>query len=99
MLQEFEQAVLTLNHCGALAIKDGKVLVKQSINKHTTFFSQMFEPFLLGYWVSVNETCISPVAVSVSPLSDILKVRLLDIMKMKLYNESETVGYNENETV
>jgi len=50
--QEFEWAVLTLNHSGALAIKDNHVLVKQSINKYTTFFSQMFEPFLLGYWVS-----------------------------------------------
>ncbi|KAI0215209.1 hypothetical protein LSAT2_032715 [Lamellibrachia satsuma] len=48
---EFERAVLTLNHSGALALEDNQVLVKQSINKYTTFFSQMFEPFLLGYWM------------------------------------------------
>ena len=83
--------MLTLNHCGALAIKDGKVLVKQSINKHTTFFSQMFEPFLLGYWVSFalylavgafieGEPCISPGVLSLSQLPDnymIVKVKLL----------------------
>ena len=46
-------ALRNLEHSGGLTIQDGAVLVKKSINKHSTFLSQMFEPFLLAYWVSV----------------------------------------------
>jgi len=31
---------------------NNEILVQKSLNKHTTFYSQMFEPFLLAYWVS-----------------------------------------------
>ena len=30
----------------------GEVIIQKSLNKHTTFYSQMFEPFLLAYWVT-----------------------------------------------
>lgn len=49
--KDFDQAVLALSHSGGIVIKDNQIYIKQSINKHTTFYSQMFEPFLLGYWV------------------------------------------------
>ena len=49
--QDFQLAVLNLSHSGGLTTQDGLVLIKRSISKHTTFLSQMFEPFLLGYWV------------------------------------------------
>ena len=55
MLQDFEQAVLSLKHSGALAVSAAnEIVVQKSLNKHTTFYSQMFEPFLLAYWVSSN---------------------------------------------
>jgi len=67
-LQDFDQAVLSMKHSGALVLMDGPletssvsakedgqiVLVKKSFNKHTTFYSQMFEPFLLAYWVRLS---------------------------------------------
>jgi len=47
--------VLSLKHSGALTVNAaGEIVVQKSLNKHTTFYSQMFEPFLLAYWVSVN---------------------------------------------
>lgn len=72
-LQDFDLAILSLKHSGALVIADNFthisdiaeskaspnaaiVQVKKSFNKHTTFYSQMFEPFLLAYWVSAQET-------------------------------------------
>ena len=55
-MQDFDQAVLVLNHSGGLTkTDDNQILVKKSINKFTTFYSQMFEPFLMAYWVS----CVS----------------------------------------
>lgn len=47
----FQQALLMLSNSGALFVEGGFINIKKSINKHTTFLSQMFEPFLLGYWV------------------------------------------------
>lgn len=72
-LQDFDLAILSLKHSGALVIADNFthisdiaeskaspnaaiIQVKKSFNKHTTFYSQMFEPFLLAYWVSGQET-------------------------------------------
>ena len=53
--QDFEQAVLSLKHSGELTINSaGEIVVEKSLNKHTTFYSRMFEPFLLAYWVSVG---------------------------------------------
>lgn len=51
--QDFENALLTLTHNCGVVIEDNQVQIKRSQNKYTTFFSQMFEPFLLGYWVSL----------------------------------------------
>lgn len=51
--QDFENALLTLTHNCGVIIEDNQVQIKRSQNKYTTFFSQMFEPFLLGYWVSL----------------------------------------------
>jgi glycerone phosphate O-acyltransferase len=49
--QDFENALLTLTHnCGVIML-DQLVQIKKSQNRYTTFFSQMFEPFLLGYWI------------------------------------------------
>lgn len=52
--QDFENALLTLTHNCGVVIEDNQVQIKKSQNKFTTFFSQMFEPFLLGYWVSLH---------------------------------------------
>jgi len=49
-------ALASLTHTCGVVVEDGHVQIKKSINKYTTFFSQMFEPFLLGYWVS----CLKP---------------------------------------
>lgn len=49
--QDFENALLTLTHNCGVIIEDNQVQIKRSQNKYTTFFSQMFEPFLLGYWI------------------------------------------------
>jgi glycerone phosphate O-acyltransferase len=48
---DFEVALLTLTHMCGIIMEDSQVVIAQSINKHTTFYSQMFEPFLLGYWI------------------------------------------------
>lgn len=50
--QDFENAMLTLTHNCGVMIEDGQLQVKKSTNKYITFFSQMFEPFLLGYWIA-----------------------------------------------
>ena len=42
-----------LTHTCGVVVEDNAVLIKKSTNKYTTFFSQMFEPFLLGYWVGL----------------------------------------------
>ncbi|XP_060070929.1 dihydroxyacetone phosphate acyltransferase-like [Ylistrum balloti] len=48
---DFEHSLLTLTHNCGVIIRDNAILIKSSTNKYTTFFSQMFEPFLLGYWI------------------------------------------------
>lgn len=48
---DFDLAVQNLQHCSALVIHEERIHIKESLNKHTTFLSQMLEPFLLGYWV------------------------------------------------
>ncbi|XP_063426368.1 dihydroxyacetone phosphate acyltransferase-like [Mytilus trossulus] len=50
--QDFENAMLTLTHNCGVVVEDDLLQVKKSTNKYTTFFSQMFEPFLLGYWIA-----------------------------------------------
>jgi len=55
--QDFEQAVLSLKHSGALTMNAAnEIVVQKSLNKHSTFYSQMFEPFLLAYWVSFTQS-------------------------------------------
>lgn len=54
MFQDFEVSLAMLTHGCGVVVEDGLVHIKKSTNKYTTFFSQMFEPFLLGYWVSFN---------------------------------------------
>ena len=49
--QDFEMTLATLTHIGAVLVEAGAITVKKSTNKTTAFLSQMFEPFLLGYWV------------------------------------------------
>lgn len=49
--QDFESSLLTLTHNCGVMVKDGAVLVKESTNKYITFYSQMFEPFLMSYWI------------------------------------------------
>ncbi|KAH3844317.1 hypothetical protein DPMN_086575 [Dreissena polymorpha] len=48
--KDFDVALASLTHTCGVVVENDCVLVKKSINKYTTFFSQMFEPFLLGYW-------------------------------------------------
>ncbi|XP_052769101.1 dihydroxyacetone phosphate acyltransferase-like isoform X2 [Mya arenaria] len=49
--QDFEMALASLTNTCGVVIENESVLIKKSTNKYTTFFSQMFEPFLMGYWV------------------------------------------------
>lgn len=49
--QDFDLALATLTHGCGVVVENGNVQIKKSTNKYTTFFSKMFEPFLLGYWV------------------------------------------------
>ncbi|XP_064601492.1 dihydroxyacetone phosphate acyltransferase-like [Liolophura sinensis] len=49
--QDFDNALATLTHTCGVVVETGHLIIKQSISKYTTFFSQMYEPFLLGYWV------------------------------------------------
>ncbi|KAK3093246.1 hypothetical protein FSP39_013175 [Pinctada imbricata] len=49
--QDFQNSLLTLTHNCGVVVDNNEVLIKKSQNKYTTFFSQMFEPFLLGYWI------------------------------------------------
>ncbi|GAB1607511.1 glycerol-3-phosphate acyltransferase 1, mitochondrial-like [Argonauta hians] len=49
--QDFEQALLVLEHTCGVVLEEGNILIKPSTNKYTVFFSHMFEPFLIGYWV------------------------------------------------
>jgi glycerone phosphate O-acyltransferase len=61
---DFDQAVLSLEHSGAMAFNDSKqVVIRRSLNKHTMFYSQMFEPFLLAYWVACQHLLSLPVDV------------------------------------
>ena len=56
LVQDFEQAVLSLKHSGALTMNAAnEIIIQKSLNKHTTFYSQMFEPFLLAYWVRASK--------------------------------------------
>jgi len=55
-MQDFESAVASLTHTCGLVVEGECVHVRKSTNKYTTFFSQMFEPFLLGYWVTQYST-------------------------------------------
>ena len=51
VFQDFDNALAMLTHGCGVMVENGQILIKKSVNKYTTFFSQMFEPFLLGYWV------------------------------------------------
>ena len=50
-------SLLVLTHTCGVVIEDDAIHIKKSTNKYTTFFSQMFEPFLLGYWVMAFILC------------------------------------------
>jgi hypothetical protein len=57
LFQNFELAVKVLTNSSVLTLNSaGDIVVKKSTNKYNTFLSQMFEPFLLGYWVSFITT-------------------------------------------
>ncbi|KAK3576755.1 hypothetical protein CHS0354_014568 [Potamilus streckersoni] len=49
--KDFEQAMLVLTHTCGVVVENSHVQIRKSTNKYTTFFSQMFDPFLLGYWI------------------------------------------------
>ena len=59
VLQDFDLALATLTHGCGVVVENGHVQIKKSTNKYTTFFSKMFEPFLLGYWVCFTNSLIS----------------------------------------
>jgi len=48
---DFQMSLATLTHMCGVVMEENELLVPQSINKHTTFYSHIFEPFLLGYWI------------------------------------------------
>ena len=64
-------AVLTLTHNCGVVVQDDIVSIRKSVNKYTTFFSLMFEPFLLGYWVKTSRI-INSFHVSVRKFVDIV---------------------------
>ncbi|XP_041353504.1 dihydroxyacetone phosphate acyltransferase-like isoform X2 [Gigantopelta aegis] len=49
--KDFDNSLAMLTHGCGVIVENNQVLIKKSVNKYTTFFSQMFEPFLLGYWI------------------------------------------------
>ncbi|KAK6997966.1 dihydroxyacetone phosphate acyltransferase [Biomphalaria glabrata] len=48
---DFDLSLRTLTHTSGIVMELDEVVIGQSVNKLTTFYSQMFEPFLLGYWI------------------------------------------------
>lgn len=60
------------------------VLVKKSFNKHTTFYSLMFEPFLLAYWVVCQHLLSLPVDVHGRPLPKRPKDLTKDVQKLAI---------------
>lgn len=99
--QDFEQALLSLRHSGALVIAhelrnisdiaESKatpsasiVQVKKSLNKHTTFYSQMFEPFLLAYWVVCQHLLSLPVDIHGRPLPRRPKDLTKDVQRLSV---------------
>lgn len=107
--QDFDQAVLSMKHSGALVLMDGPletssvsakedgqiVLVKKSFNKHTTFYSQMFEPFLLAYWVVCQHMLSLPMDVHGRPLPKRPKDLTKDVQRLaiRLLEESAVKHY------
>ena len=53
IFQDFELTLATLEHIGAIVKEDNHIVIDKSTNKTIVFLARMFEPFLLGYWVSV----------------------------------------------
>lgn len=99
--QDFDLAILSLKHSGALVIADNFthisdiaeskaspnaaiVQVKKSFNKHTTFYSQMFEPFLLAYWVVCQHLLSIPIDVHGRPLPKRAKDLTKDVQKLAI---------------
>ncbi|XP_074649512.1 dihydroxyacetone phosphate acyltransferase-like [Tubulanus polymorphus] len=58
--QDFEHAVKILNNSNVLVLEGDSVVVKKSTNKYNTFLSQMFEPFLLAYWITCQYLMFLP---------------------------------------
>ncbi|XP_059144177.1 dihydroxyacetone phosphate acyltransferase-like [Physella acuta] len=48
---DFELSLRTLTHTSGVVMEGEEIIISKSTNKLTTFYSQMFEPFLLGYWI------------------------------------------------
>lgn len=61
--EDFNNAVVWLQHVGALHIEDGEGNIKFSLNKHIAFFSAVLEPFLISYWVLCQHLLSLPVDV------------------------------------
>ncbi|WAR19959.1 GNPAT-like protein, partial [Mya arenaria] len=70
---------IPINSCDkeTLPIKNESVLIKKSTNKYTTFFSQMFEPFLMGYWSGAHGKPLVKLPKAISKEAQILSARLL----------------------
>jgi len=78
------------------AVDDNQIVhVKKSFNKHTTFYSQMFEPFLLAYWVNCQHLLSLPMDRHGRPLPKRPKDLAKDVQKLavRLLEENAVKHY------
>nr|KAG5704262.1 hypothetical protein BaRGS_012550 [Batillaria attramentaria] len=94
--QDFEHTLATLAHIGAVVVEAGAVAIKKSTNKTTTFLSQMFEPFLVGYWLMCQFLLSSRMQVSAKPLARTQKslTKEMQALCARLLQE-ETIHHHE----
>ncbi|XP_067681176.1 dihydroxyacetone phosphate acyltransferase-like [Haliotis asinina] len=94
--QDFEHALAALIHTSGVIVEDGDIQVKQSTNKSTTFYSQMFEPFILGYWIMCRYLLSMTPGVNGKPLARPPKVmtREAQLLSARLLRDG-TIKHHE----
>lgn len=94
--KDFELTLATLAHIGAVVVEAGAVTIKKSTNKTTTFLSQMFEPFLVAYWLMCQFLLSSYLQVSAKPLARTQKsiTKEMQALCARLLQE-ETIHHHE----
>lgn len=94
--KDFDHTFATLAHIGAVVVEAGAVSIQKSTNKTTAFLSQMFEPFLVGYWLMCQFLLSSRMQVSAKPLARTQKslTREMQALCARLLQE-ETIHHHE----